>query len=337
MGIDLERERNHVVMNDCLLSIIIPLYNAEDTIRRCVDSVVRQDLTNYEVLLIDDGSTDASGQICDEYAAKDSRFKVFHKENGGVSNARNEGLKHACGEWIYFVDADDCVESHALNTLLSHTSRKIDLVMCGYSVIDDFGNTIYAPQNRLVNEITYIDALHEMFVPTNKRYEGYLWCKLFRTSVIKDSALRFNEKIFFNEDRLFIVQFLCKSQKGVYYDSSPVYKYFERKTGAMESLKSSYNIKFATDFDAYVLMYEEIKKLPNASQLLWFAKNGIRQSYERNHQYMYQFKMCPTRIHWHMVKEMIRTGAFLPYFKDIIRPLIMIFCPRIYCKNSLNG
>lgn len=87
-----------------LISIIVPVYNAESTLKRCVDSIVHQKFTDWELLLVDDGSRDNSGTICDEYAVKDSRIKVFHKENGGVSSARNIGLNNAIGKWITFCD-----------------------------------------------------------------------------------------------------------------------------------------------------------------------------------------------------------------------------------------
>ena len=99
------------------MSIIIPVYNSEKALRRCLDSILAQTMTDYECLLIDDGSTDSSGRICDEYAAKDERFRVFHKENGGVSSARNVGLDNAKGEWITFVDSDDSVEESFLESL----------------------------------------------------------------------------------------------------------------------------------------------------------------------------------------------------------------------------
>ena len=96
-------------MSNPKISVIIPVYNAESTLRRCVDSVLAQTFTDFECLLINDGSKDKSGEICDEYAIRDSRVRVFHKENGGVSSARNVGLDNATGEWIAFVDSDDWV------------------------------------------------------------------------------------------------------------------------------------------------------------------------------------------------------------------------------------
>ena len=99
-----------------IVSIIVPVYNAEKFLRRCIDSILAQTFTDWELLLIDDGSKDASGNICDEYATKDGCIRVFHKENGGVSSARNLGLDHAKGEWVTFVDSDDYIEENFLKS-----------------------------------------------------------------------------------------------------------------------------------------------------------------------------------------------------------------------------
>ena len=113
------------------ISVIIPVYNAEKYLRRCVDSILAQIFTDFELLLIDDGSKDKSGVICDEYAKKDNRVKVFHKENGGVSSARNLGLDNARGEWIGFIDSDDMVKPEYLDGLIRYQSRS-SLVVGGY-------------------------------------------------------------------------------------------------------------------------------------------------------------------------------------------------------------
>lgn len=117
--------------SNALLSVIIPVYNVEDYLRRCVDSVLRQTYTNLEVILIDDGSRDTSGAICDEYAAADSRVRVIHKENGGLSSARNAGMDAACGEYIAFVDSDDWVTEDAYEHLLSVMKKQDVKLVCG--------------------------------------------------------------------------------------------------------------------------------------------------------------------------------------------------------------
>ena len=107
------------------ISIIVPVYNTEKYLRRCVDSILAQTFTDFELLLINDGSTDSSGAICDEYTQKDSRVRVFHKENGGVSSACNLGLDNARGEWITFEDSDDTLPVNALEDIYIEMIRKI--------------------------------------------------------------------------------------------------------------------------------------------------------------------------------------------------------------------
>ena len=119
-------------MNNPKVSVIVPVYNVEKLLQRCIDSILAQTFTDFELLLIDDGSKDKSGEICDEYAAKDSRIRVFHKQNGGVSTARNIGIDKAQGEWIYFVDSDDIVLPSALGTFCSLIYSDSELVMAGF-------------------------------------------------------------------------------------------------------------------------------------------------------------------------------------------------------------
>lgn len=106
-------------MNQPKISVIVPVYNAEKWLRRCVDSILAQTYTDFELLLVDDGSTDGSGAICDEYATLDARIRPFHKPNGGVSSARNLGLDNARGEWICFVDSDNWMAKNSLESLLT--------------------------------------------------------------------------------------------------------------------------------------------------------------------------------------------------------------------------
>lgn len=127
------------------ISVIIPVYNAEKYLRRCIDSVLSQTFTDFELLLIDDGSKDKSGAICDEYAAKDSRVRVFHKENGGVSSARNMGLDNACGNYIAFVDADDWIDGNMYYEMFAAINEsKSDIVCCDYLYEYENGDSSYA-------------------------------------------------------------------------------------------------------------------------------------------------------------------------------------------------
>lgn len=124
------------------ISVIVPVYNTEQYLPRCIDSILAQTFTDFELLLIDDGSKDSSGKICDESAAKDSRIRVFHKENGGVSSARNMGLNNAQGEWITFVDSDDYLIEHSGFNLLARTDIEADLIVYSFLWIDALVQTI---------------------------------------------------------------------------------------------------------------------------------------------------------------------------------------------------
>ena len=129
---------------DIQISVIIPVYNAESTLKRCLDSILTQTFTNFECLLIDDGSKDRSGEICDEYASNDSRISVFHQENSGPSAARNFGLTQAKGQYIVFQDSDDyLLNSDSYLKLITHAvQNKLDILRFDYSVVDKNGNIL---------------------------------------------------------------------------------------------------------------------------------------------------------------------------------------------------
>lgn len=120
-----------------LVTVIIPVYNAENTLARCVDSILAQTFTDFELLLIDDGSRDGSAALCDEYAKKDGRVRVFHKENGGVSSARNVGLDNAQGEWLCFCDSDDYTYPCWLKNFEEHFSSGAEMIVQGFTCNHD--------------------------------------------------------------------------------------------------------------------------------------------------------------------------------------------------------
>lgn len=311
-----------------IISVIVPVYNVEQYLPRCIDSILAQTFTDFELLLVDDGSTDKSGDICDEYARKDPRIRVFHKPNGGVSSARNMGLDNAKGEWMFFSDADDILELAAFQLLISKAeSNSVDLVMAGYRIYQDdiLQNGICLESDKILSRD---EALTEMYQPADYPYQGYLWCKLFRRSVIADNHLRYNEQLYFNEDRLFIVQFLCHSQRLVSYTTRVVYNYIVRETGAMASLQKRYNKKFATDFDAYVLMREIIYKYTANTYVRQLATKGIASSYLENHKLMVRFNDYDPAIHKRMLKVMVRTGAVKYYLERLAGFLLLLLWPR---------
>lgn len=262
------------------LSVIVPVYNVELYLRRCVDSILDQTYTDFEVLLIDDGSQDKSGAICDEYAAKDFRVSVFHKKNGGVSSARNIGIDKAMGEWIYFVDADDELFPYAFETLIMGISDDVDIIMGGHIRIDECGEIMDAPPVEYSEIIRPTDALRLMYHPKNFNAESYLWDKLFRRDAIARCQLRFNEDLSLKEDCLFIVQLLCKISAFVYYTTKIVYKYYRNKGSAMSVVRASYTPKMISIFRAHQQQILSIALSHQSISLrvlsIWYAYRSIR-------------------------------------------------------------
>lgn len=241
------------------VSIIVPVYNVEKYIRNCLDSIRNQTFTDWECILVDDGSTDTSGTICNEYAKIDSRFKVFHEENGGVSSARNLGISQAVGEWTYFCDSDDEVLKAGIQTLVDGISDDVDLIIAGYVVENENGSFIRKVPEHSTEIIDKDEMVKRLIYSSEYIYQGNVWSKLFRADIIHDKEISYDEDVFFNEDRLFIMKYLCRSRGSVYFSTTPVYKYIERANGAMGSLKIGYNPKFVTDLKATLLMLEEVR------------------------------------------------------------------------------
>ena len=314
------------------ISIIIPVYNADRYLSRCLNSVLAQSFTDWECICVDDGSTDASGRILDAYAERDARFKVIHKENGGVSSARNVGLESAEGEWITFVDSDDELFPDSLQTLFEGTSADVGMIMCGYEIYDECYNVTYSLSSRGAFVLSNDESLEEMYTPKHYRYQGYCFDKLFKRENVVNLALRFDEKIYFNEDRLFCVKYLCRTGCRVLYDLRPVYKYIERATGAMASLKQRFNPKFATDFDALILMLNEIRSVTQDVKLKKTALSAVVESYTYIHGFMVQYNTYDADIHKHLIKGMRQSGGYSYYLKRVIRDFLLLIAPKIAIK-----
>lgn len=319
------------------ISIIVPIYKAEETLKRCVDSILAQTFVDFELLLIDDGSPDKSGEICDEYVRKDSRVRVFHKENGGVSSARNLGLNKACGEWVGFVDSDDVIPADALDSLAQQVSSDIDMVMAGYEKIGLNGGIVERAPNLVSKTIAWEAALTEMFRPTDYAYQGYCFSKLYRASVIKTNDITFNQTIKFNEDRLFVVDFICHSKSCVAYTTKAVYTYLLREESAMGSLAKGYNRNFATDFDAFMLMCDIVNASTHDKTLRWLVKEGLCGAYKANHKMMIESAVYDKAIHNRMFRGLIQKGALSLYVKQVLRSFVanigLLFFPRLLAQR----
>ena len=257
------------------ISIVIPVYNTEPYLPACLDSILSQGFTDFEVLLVDDGSKDGSGAVCDGYAAKDNRIRVLHKENGGVSSARNLALEQARGEWICFIDSDDRLVPDGLQVLAGGVSDQVDLVMADFIETPlPLKETEPVPGER--KTIGRNEAMVSMFNNTDRKFEGYIFAKLFRRDVIVRNRIAFDPAISIKEDTLFVVTYLCKSDKPVSVCSAPVYYYIQRPASAMESLKEAYNPKYLTSFEAIVRMNRLVEAtFPGDRKLLYISRDEI--------------------------------------------------------------
>lgn len=214
-------------MDEKLVSVIIPAYNIEDYIGRCLESIISQTYKNLEIIVVDDGSRDHTGEILDNYAKKDRRIKVIHKENGGVSSARNKGIEVAEGDYIGFIDGDDLIEPEMYKTLVDLLEEEnADIAHCGYQMV--FPDRIDYYHNTGKKKIqTTEEGLKDLL--SGEMIEPGLVNKLYKKELIKNCRL--DETVKINEDLLMNYQLFKLSQKSVYYDITP-YSYMIRSSSA---------------------------------------------------------------------------------------------------------
>lgn len=221
-----------------LISVIVPVYNVEKYINRCIDSIINQTYKNLEIILVDDGSQDSSGQICDDYSKKDSRIKVIHKENNGVSSARNTGLDNVTGEWIAFIDADDWIEKNYCEMLINEKQKDIDIIGCGYKRVN--GNSVkrinYDNKTIMFDNIEFINKLLNV-----QNGYGFVHTKLYRRSLIGN--IRFDVKLRVAEDALFNIQIASNTNK-IKIINHDLYDYRINTNSAVRLYDEKYDEKY---------------------------------------------------------------------------------------------
>lgn len=188
-----------------VLSVIVPVYNTKEPLPRCIDSILSQSFSDFELLLVDDGSTDGSGAVCDEYSAKDNRVRVFHKENGGVSSARNVGLENANGQWLTFLDSDDWIEEVFFQVPFD---SDVDLLYQNRVFSDGRPDGFLSEQK--AEDSDFLDFLVKN---ANTNLFKMSVCFFYRFSIIKKYGIRYEEGVRLAEDRLFVMDYYkyCRS------------------------------------------------------------------------------------------------------------------------------
>lgn len=220
------------------VSVIIPFYNTEKYIEKCISSVVSQTYENIEIILVDNESTDASLHICEKII--DKRIRICKCEKRGVSYARNLGINVATGDYILFVDSDDYIGSNMIEKLIGCLSDNCCMSMCNYIHCNEDGQIVKQYNNKDY-EMDICEFENNLFGLNSDQYNGYLWNKLFLSKIIKARKIYFHPSISYNEDRLFITEYLsyCNKNNICRYMSEPLYYYLERDNGAIGLLNNN--------------------------------------------------------------------------------------------------
>jgi glycosyltransferases involved in cell wall biogenesis len=267
-----------------MISIVIPIYNAENFLKECLDSVRRQSFKDFEVLCVNDGSKDNSGEICKEYVARDSRFVYIEQENGGVSKARNTALNKAKGEWLCFIDSDDVVDTDFLLNL--HTmAQDGDMPICGYTRNqEELG--LLAKSERKIQASTLVS-----YIINESVYSPNIWTMLFNNNIIHVNNLRFTVGCVRNEDTEFYFKYMSyvntvtiSDYKGYYYRDNPYSAVHKFNYKSLTYIEASERIK---DF----LVEKEIIKEENlvvAAAVQYFIYHLARQGNSEIYEYLHQ-------------------------------------------------
>ena len=230
------------LMNKELISIIVAIYKVEKWLPKCIDSILSQTYNNIEIILVDDGSTDNSGKICDEYAMKDSRIKVIHKQNGGQSTARNAAIDIAKGKYIGFIDGDDWIEPNMYEVLLTRMKESsVDIVQCGWHIWNGM-NMQKDIESKKEILLTSDEALDNLATPTSKEVNTSVCCKLFKREII--GITRFTPVRAYEDDE-FVFR-TVGAANNILCISSCLYNYNQHENSTMTSKFSLNRIALVT-------------------------------------------------------------------------------------------
>lgn len=254
-----------------MISVIVPVYNVENYLDRCIASIVSQSCKDLEIILVDDGSSDSSGNICDEWAKKDSRIIVLHQKNSGVGSARNAALRIAKGNFITFVDSDDYIDVDMYSLLISAMNEKTDISVCGFNKVTE--NGIIPVLDHVGKNVTGTEAVREFI---GNIAWGLIMCnKLFRREVIfsKQSAFSlFCEDLIIGEDALWIISILQKC-RGVSYVPKALYYYVERPGSAVYNSKhDKWMESCASRYEAAMRGYKILKSANNPYAYMMYRR-----------------------------------------------------------------
>lgn len=293
-----------------LFSIIVPVYNSEKRLKKCVDSILSQTVSDFELILIDDGSVDSSGDICDKYSIADNRVRVIHKSNTGVSDSRNQGIIYAKGKWIIFIDSDDTVQNNYLYSFSLDSDIEFQGVNVFRGIEEDVSSRMVYTDERFSS-----DCASKILL---KGVNTAPWGKCFRKSIITEYSISFPQEISYGEDSIFLFEYLthCKTAR---YVSAIGYNYYVFDTGLghrrhpIENLIKMYDMQFG--------LYNRILSKSN-SQDEFFHKKTLSAIRELMLWYKKPYKSLKKFV----VVKQITTSYLFPYER------VLLNIPQLFYK-----
>lgn len=272
-----------------IISVIVPVYNCEKYLERCVNSILRQTYPHFQLILVNDGSTDNSGIICDQFAIQDKRVQVIHQKNSGVSVARNRGLDVATGDFLYFVDSDDMIFANAFEIILHEFNNDIDAVFFG--VIKKFTNGSTRKLPIKAGNYKYISILHGVLNDYASFGAGYPCNKVWRVSVFGDmkDVPRFDPQLYYFEDLEWNVRMLLRVT-----NINIIYKYLYQYTIREDSVTTKIDKKERRECGYHQSVWKIISDLQSENMIReWFAAkyypelvNGVCFAWKHTYKYL---------------------------------------------------
>lgn len=276
------------MMGDPLISVIVPIYNVEKYLEKCIESIISQSYKNLEILLVNDGSPDSSKDICEKYQKIDPRIILINKKNGGLSSARNAGLKIAKGEIIVCVDSDDWIHEEMIQTMYKNLEEyDADLSVCNFEIKEANGKKCSKTFTQKIELLNQEQAMQYAILP--EKYYGFAWNKMYRKSILQD--MLYDETIRKGEDSPFTCEYISKCSKVVYQDI-PLY-YYRQDTvsitrskfnpGKMTVLDSYYGIVKLLENKGFSEETINLQKVQYANQMLSLLINIINTDRKKYH------------------------------------------------------
>lgn len=310
------------------ISVIVPIYNVEQYLRKCIDSIINQTYKNLEIILVDDGSTDASGEICNKYEQQDERIRVIHKKNGGAADARNKGLEVMTGKFVSFVDSDDWIEYNFYENMIEQAIKyNADIVVSNYNYVSDNGDIICRYEKndkvRYNTEEAMNEMIHDGFI------QAVIWNKLYLKSCIKDIRFKVGKIC---EDEFFTYKIIANA-KEVVYNSKPLYFYRKREGSVMDKYKLN-------RLDGVDAIYERLQFIKNKFPSLYkYEKLTLCNTCIYNYQMILKnHNIDPDNIGRNKLKVYRKNIEFtfkdLEYYtlKDRIKIILSSISLDFYCK-----